>query len=77
METQILMNVSLNPDFQDFITAFNAAQVDYIMVGGYAVIYYGSSRTPGDIEIWVRRTEGNYIKIARAFHRPFFEDRLL
>ncbi len=63
------MSVSLNPDFQDFITAFNAAQVDYIMVGGYAVIYYGSSRTTGDIDIWVRRTEGNYIKIARAFHQ--------
>ncbi len=39
------MNVSLNPDFQDFISFFNTAQVDYIVVKGYAVIYYGSTKT--------------------------------
>lgn len=70
------MSVSLNPDFQDFINAFNAADVDYIVVGGYAVIHYGSSRTTGDIDIWVRRSEDNYIKILSAFHQfgmPVFD----
>lgn len=46
------------------------------MVGGYAVIYYGSSRTTGDIDIWVRRSEENYLKITQAFHRfgmPVFD----
>ncbi len=33
------MSVSLNPDFQDFINAFNSANVDYVVVGGYAVIH--------------------------------------
>jgi hypothetical protein len=33
------MSVALNPDFQDSINAFNAAHVDYIVVGGYAVIH--------------------------------------
>lgn len=63
------MSMSLNQDFQDFISCFNDAQVDYIVVGGYAVIYYGSSRTTGEIDIWVRRSEGNYLKITQAFHR--------
>ena len=70
------MSVSLNPDFQDFIRAFNAADVDYIVVGGYAVIHYGSSRTTGDIDLWVRRSEENYIKIGRAFREfgmPVFD----
>jgi len=70
------MSVSLNPDFQDFIRCFNTAHVDYIVVGGYAVIYYGSSRTTGDIDIWVRRSEENYDKITQAFRRfgmPVFD----
>ena len=70
------MSVSLNADFQDFIRSFNNAHVDYIVVGGYAAIYYGSSRTTGDIDIWVRRSEENYIKITRAFYQfgmPVFD----
>ncbi len=62
------MSVVLNLDFQDFINAFNIECVDYIVVGGYAVIHYGSSRTTGDIDLWVRKSEENYIKIIRAFH---------
>ncbi len=61
------MSISLNLDFQDFIRCFNTATVDYIVVGGYAVIYYGSSRTTGDIDIWVRRSEDNYNRIKNAF----------
>ncbi|MCF8448403.1 MAG: hypothetical protein K9G49_00915 [Taibaiella sp.] len=70
------MSVSLNPDFQDFIRCFNASQVDYIVVGGYAVIYYGSARTTGDIDLWVRKSEENYIKIVSAFQKfgmPVFD----
>lgn len=56
-----------NPDFQDFIKALNLAEVKYILVGGYAVILYGYNRTTGDIDIWVERTEQNYICLRRAF----------
>jgi hypothetical protein len=56
-----------NPDFQDFIKALNQAEVRYILVGGYAVILYGYSRTTGDIDIWVERTEHNYEHVRRAF----------
>jgi predicted nucleotidyltransferase len=61
------MTVRLNPDFQDFIRCFNDSHVEYIVVGGYAVIYYGANRTTGDLDIWVRRSEENYLKITRAF----------
>ena len=36
-------------------------------MGGYAVIYYGYNRTTGDIDIWLNRTEENYIKLEKAF----------
>ena len=36
-------------------------------MGGYAVIYYGYYRTTWDIDIWLNRTEDNYIKLEKAF----------
>lgn len=46
-----------NIDFQDFLKALNNNQVDYILLGGYAVIIHGYARTTGDIDIWVKRTK--------------------
>ncbi len=57
-----------HPDFQDFIKAFNNNGVDYILLGGYAVIVHGYNRTTGDMDIWVRKTKENYLKIVAAFH---------
>jgi len=61
------MSVNLNPDFQDILRCLNSSDVDYLIVGGYAVIHYGHSRTTGDIDIWVRKSEANYLKIKSAF----------
>lgn len=56
-----------NDDFRDFIQALNNHEVEYILVGGYAVILHGYRRITGDMDIWVHRTRANYIKITRAF----------
>jgi len=56
-----------NPDFRDFISALNKQEVRYILVGGFSVILHGYSRTTGDMDIWVERTQENYIKIKQAF----------
>ena len=50
------MNNIFNKDFQDFVKALNNNEVEYILLGGYAVVVYGYSRTTGDLDIWVRRT---------------------
>lgn len=54
-------------DFQDFIKALNEAEVDFMLVGGYAVILHGYSRTTGGMDIWVESTESNYTKLEIAF----------
>lgn len=56
-----------NEDFRDFIHQFNSHNVRYILVGGYSVILHGYSRTTGDMDIWVDRTQENYHKIKSAF----------
>ncbi len=54
-------------DFQDFLTALNKHEVEYLLIGGYAVILHGYHRTTGDMDIWVNKTEENYEKIVKAF----------
>jgi len=41
----------LNKDFTDFITSLNKFEVEYLLVGGYAVIYHGYNRTTGDLDM--------------------------
>jgi hypothetical protein len=59
------MNI-FNDDFKDFILYLNQNEVEYIVVGGYAVIIRGYSRSTGDIDIWVNKTEENFIKLQKA-----------
>ncbi|GAB3419235.1 hypothetical protein [Niabella aquatica] len=59
----------LNPDFRDFLAAFNEQQVKYMLVGGFSVILRGYSRTTGHMDIWVEQTADNYQKIKPAFHQ--------
>lgn len=61
------MAAIFNNDFRDFIQALNDCQVEYILVGGYAVIIHGYRRVTGDMDIWVNRTQGNYGKLVKAF----------
>ena len=61
------MSTILNPDFKDFLQELNNKNVEYILVGGYAVILHGYNRTTGDIDIWVNCTEKNYQNLLKAF----------
>lgn len=57
----------LNQDFTEFIVALNSAKVEYLLVGGYAVIFHGYNRTTGDLDIWVNPTSTNYTRLQKAF----------
>lgn len=56
-----------NEHFRDFVTSLNKEEVDYVLVGGMAVILHGYIRSTGDMDIWVKRTEKNYNKLVKAF----------
>lgn len=42
----------LLPDFKNFLR-LNLKQVEYLLIGGYAVGYYGYSRATADMDIWI------------------------
>ena len=57
-----------NDDYQDFLKSLNNNHVEYVLVGGYSVILHGYSRTTGDMDILVRNSKENYLKIKQAFY---------
>jgi hypothetical protein len=56
-----------NRDFQDFLEALNKAGVEYMLVGGYAVILHGYVRSTADMDVWVNKTKENYQRLEKAF----------
>ena len=67
--SQLLHQFHLNDDFVDFLNALKECSVEYILVGGYAVIYHGYNRTTGDLDVWVNPTKENYRKLILAFNK--------
>ncbi len=56
----------LNPDFRDMLSEFNAARVEYLVVGAYAVAHYGYPRATGDLDFWIRRSRENAALVLHA-----------
>ncbi len=59
----------LNPDFSDMLSAFIAENVEYLVVGAYALAAPGVPRATGDLDFWVRPTPDNARRILRALER--------
>jgi hypothetical protein len=59
----------LNSNFKDMLTALNDADVDYLLIGAYAMAAHGCPRATGDIDIWVRPTQENAARVWAALQR--------
>jgi len=55
--------IQLPADFQDFLRLLNSNDVEYLLIGGYAVGYYGFPRATGDIDFWVAISPNNAEKM--------------
>ena len=49
----------LTKEFKEFIKLLNDRKVEYLLVGGYAVVLYGYVRYTGDIDIWIKPSNHN------------------
>lgn len=56
----------LQPDFSAFLKLLADHEVEYLLIGGYAVGYYGYVRATADMDIWVRRDSKNAERLVRA-----------
>jgi len=52
-----------NPDFKEFVQLLIKNQVEYLVVGGYAVSIHGYPRYTGDLDVWANPTKKNSVKV--------------
>lgn len=55
--------------YLNLISLFNEEGVEYVVLGGHAVIAHGYLRTTGDIDIFVRPNDDNADRLLRALYR--------
>jgi len=58
-----MATILLPPDFKEFLQLLNTYEVEYLLIGGYAVGYHGYPRTTGDMDIWIASTAANAEKL--------------
>ena len=56
----------LPQDFKEFLELLVTNRVEYLLVGGFAVAYYGYIRTTADIDLWVAVSPENASNLVRA-----------
>ena len=59
----------LNKDYKEMLQLLLEEQVNFILVGAYALSAHGYPRATGDIDIWVKADEANSKKIYQALAR--------
>ncbi|MGD9126352.1 MAG: hypothetical protein PVH19_03150 [Planctomycetia bacterium] len=72
-----MTTIRLPPDFKEFLQLLNSAKIEYLLVGGYAVGYYGYPRATGDIDIWVSSTPSNAERLVKVLHQFGFQQESL
>lgn len=61
-----MATVNLPPDFKEFLQLLSAHQVEYLLIGGYAVAYHGYPRATADMDIWIALHPQNAEKVVAA-----------
>ena len=56
----------LNKDFKEFVGLLDSTNVEYLLVGGYALAAHGHPRYTGDIDFWVNPTPENAVRLMQA-----------
>lgn len=61
-----MATIPLPQDFKEFLQLLNDHNVEYLLVGAYAVNFHGYVRSTGDIDVWVGVSPENSLRIVDA-----------
>ena len=64
------MAIELPNDFLEFLKLLSDHNVEYLLIGGYAVGYHGYPRATGDMDIWIaceETTAHQMVEVYRCF----------
>jgi len=67
------MDVELPSDFREFLRFLADSEVQYLVIGGYAVGYHGYPRATQDLDIWIARTPENADRMVDVLRRFGFD----
>jgi len=69
-----IMDLTLPPDFKEFLKLLKVHDVRYLLIGGYAVGYHGYARATEDMDIWVAIHPDNAQKLVSTLKAFGFDD---
>jgi len=55
-----------NPHYRELLQLLNEFQVEYLIVGGFAVMKYGEPRYTKDLDIWIHNSGQNSARLVKA-----------
>lgn len=58
----------LSKDFKEFAALLRSRQVEYLIVGGYALAAYGHPRYTGDLDFWIGTNPANAQRVLLALN---------
>ena len=68
-----MATIQLPNDFKEFLKLLNSHQVEYLLIGGYAVSYHGHPRATADMDIWVAIQKENAEKVVTVLKEFGFD----
>lgn len=68
-DRQYMATEIIPQDFRDFLKLLEDEGVAYLLIGGYAVGYYGYPRATADMDVWIAISPENAQKTFKALER--------
>jgi hypothetical protein len=58
-----------SPHYKELLQLLNQFEVEYLIVGGFAVMKYGEPRYTKDLDVWVHNSAENSIRLVAALRQ--------
>ena len=58
-----------SPDCKKLLQLLNEFEVEYLIIGGFAVMKYGEPRYTKDLDVWVHRTASTSLRLIKALKK--------
>jgi len=68
-----------NPHYKELLQLLNEFEVEYLIVGGFAVMKYSEPRYTKDLDVWVHNSRQNSLRVVEAlkkFGAPLDHDKV-
>jgi predicted nucleotidyltransferase len=67
-------DMAISDQFYTIIDALNRKKVEYILIGGFAIVIYGFPRFTEDVDFFIRPDQENIEKLKEAFRDIYAND---